>query len=552
LRLPGLWAAAPALLMPSGGQVLAMYLNGQIIPTQGLRPPALERQFYVPRYHLLPEGLWLAHQNNEVLLLIQSRSGFRAGVSDVFAGPPDLLEARWQRQAWSQEAATLSTGLLGIALGLFVLLRWSRQQNLHEFAWFGLIFVIWGLRTLQLGLSQVPLPEGAWLMVRSLAGTWSAVLFALFCLMLSRSEDPAYRAPRWVERALWAYGLAITLLVPLVPTDWIEGPQMRWAHLVGVLMTLWGQWRVYALAFKLRRLELWLPAGLVAFYIGLALVEYLAGPDRYPFPEHLAHQYESAPLFLSAGWLLAQRYWRALGQARSLAETLQDQVDEQRQALERNFEQLKEAEREQARTQERARLMRDLHDGLGLHLVSALRQAKAEVAPKAALIATLQDGLDELRVAIDSLDTSQRDPLTLLGTLRFRMAPRFEALGLKLGWSVDADLPDGPELSPAAALQLLRIVQEALGNALKHSGATQVTINLQAHEGGCRICVMDNGRGFDVAQAPSGRGLGHMKARAQALQAQCTIRSHSQGTTVLIDLPKRQDLPPPSAWLITA
>ncbi len=540
LRLPPRWAQAPALYLPAAGIGIRLILNGQPIDTLGDHPPALSRPFHTPRLIQLPALWWRSGQPNELLIHVQVREGFRSGVSDVYLGPPNALRPQWWRQAMAQEAATLITGLLGISLGLYVLLRWSRQHNLTEFAWFGLIFVIWGLRTLQNGLAQLPLPGDVTLVVRSLGSTWSVVLFILFALMLSRSEDPSYRAYRWLGQIFLAYGLIVSILVLLVPSTWIEGPQMRWAYALGLGLTLWGQWRIAALAVKLRRIELWVPAVLIVLYIGLAAISYASGPERFPFAEHLAHQYESAPLFLSAGWMLAHRYWRALKQARALTRSLQEQVDAQRLELQRNFEQLHEVEREKARTQERSRVMRDLHDGLGLHLVSALRQVNSGTIQFDTLLSTLQDGLDELRVAIDSLDTGQRDPLNLLGTLRYRLAPRFASLGVHLSWQVATELPELPELSPTNALQLLRIVQEALGNALKHSGATEVCIALSPSIIGCLVKVSDNGHGFDTARAPANRGLGHQQSRAKAMGANWSIISDVHGTIITLDVP----LPP--------
>jgi signal transduction histidine kinase len=456
-----------------------------------------------------------------------------SGVALPLDGPP----LAWH-QALLQQAATLLTGTLGIGLGLYVLLRWSRQHNLIEFAWFGLIFVIWGMRTLQSGLGQLPLSADLTLIVRGLVGTWSVVLFALFALMLSRSEDPDYHAPPWLGRAFTAYGVGLSLLVLVIPPAWIEGPEMRWAPALGVALTLWGQWRIWALALKLRRIELWMPAILIVVYMGLAAWSFAAGPEGVPFTAHLAHQYESAPLFLSAGWMLAHRYWRALGQAQALAGSLQDQVDAQRRELEHNFEQLREAEREQARAQERSRLMRDLHDGLGLHLVSAMRQVHSGAIQPDTLVSTLQDGMDELRVAIDSLDAGQRDPLTLLGTLRYRLAPRFQSLGLRLGWEVADALSELPELTPAEALHLMRLAQEALGNALKHSGATEVHMQLQREGDTLRLDIRDNGRGFDPDAVRAGRGLHHLRTRAEALRGRVALSSTATGTQVTLWWPQ--------------
>jgi signal transduction histidine kinase len=174
--------------------------------------------------------------------------------------------------------------------------------------------------------------------------------------------------------------------------------------------------------------------------------------------------------------------------------------------------------------------MGDLHDGLCLHLVKALRQARnAKVSP-AAVAATLQDCLDDLRVAVDSLDAHERDPLALLGSLRFRMAPRFESFGLRLD-CVDPELGELPDLQADAALDLLRIVQEALTNALKHSGARHIVMALRrGPAGGPVVEVPDDGRGFDLAAPARGRGLAQMRLRAARLGATIEWENGPNGT----------------------
>jgi signal transduction histidine kinase len=222
---------------------------------------------------------------------------------------------------------------------------------------------------------------------------------------------------------------------------------------------------------------------------------------------------------------------------------LQEQVAAQHLQLKENFERLRLIEREQAGSEERQRMMRDLHDSLGLHLNTALRQARQPDTPREAVTHTLMDCLDDLRVAIDSLDTGESNAVVLLGTLRYRLAPRFESLGIKLSWRIDANLPELPDLDPESALNLLRIVQEALGNAMKHSGASEVTISIglgkNETEDKLIIEVTDNGCGLPDMPA-SGRGLKNMQLRAKRLGGELRINSTNQGTHLNLKLPINQ------------
>jgi signal transduction histidine kinase len=534
-----------SIYLPDAGLNAELWLNGTFLGSRGASQPPLTRQFYTPLLFPVADGLWRAGQDNELLVLIAGEPGMRAGLAEVFVGPHDLLAPHWLERAWAQTFGSVSIGVMGILLGLYVMRRWADSRDLREFAWFGLVFVIWGVRSLNLGLAQGPVNGDHWLQITSLTTAWSAVLFGLFALLLSESEDPSYRAWRFTAPLMVAYGVLATVLVFVLEPATITGPNMRWAIVIGVLITLMGQIRLLLLAIRMQRFDLWLPAIFIALYLAFALSEYLLGPTRYPLADHLARQYESAPLFLSAGWLLARRYLRALGESRALSSSLQQQVTAQHQQLKQNFERLRLIEREQAGSDERQRMMRDLHDSLGLHLNTALRQARQSDTPREAVTHTLMDCLDDLRVAIDSLDTGESNVVVLLGTLRYRLAPRFESLGIKLSWHIDPNLPELPDLDPESALNLLRIVQEALGNAMKHSGAGEVTISIRLGDpgpGANSVVVEISDNGIGLPEMPNtGRGMGNMQLRAKRLGAELAVTSSAQGTHLTLTLPIRPE-----------
>jgi signal transduction histidine kinase len=225
---------------------------------------------------------------------------------------------------------------------------------------------------------------------------------------------------------------------------------------------------------------------------------------------------------------------------------LQTEVDRQASEMRRQFDALREAERkverEQTMTAERARLTRDLHDGLGLHLNAALRLAQGSTPPNAALEATLRDALDDLRIAVDSLGDDERNPAAVLGTLRYRLGPRLAAAGIELAWRVDGDVPELDWLDSTHALHLLRLAQEAINNAVQHSGGKRVLVALAREPLGVRVQVEDDGANPFAAAAEDtttarGRGLANMRSRAAALGGALQISTTAQGHAVTWWLP---------------
>jgi len=101
--------------------------------------------------------------------------------------------------------------------------------------------------------------------------------------------------------------------------------------------------------------------------------------------------------------------------------------------------------------------------------------------------------------------------------------------------------------SPEVEIALFRIAQEAVSNAIRHSGATTIDIDLIYAEGQLVLAVLDDGEGFDVqAAAGTGFGLGSMRDRARAVGARLTIDSEHGETRIevsaAVDIANTDDL----------
>jgi signal transduction histidine kinase len=127
----------------------------------------------------------------------------------------------------------------------------------------------------------------------------------------------------------------------------------------------------------------------------------------------------------------------------------------------------------------------------------------------------------------------------LLVTLRFRLGPRLESSGIELYWAVE-HVPPLAWLDPASALHILRIVQEAFTNIVKHTCATQISVETHVtEEEVVAVAITDNGRGFNVEKAlqQRGRGLNNQLQRAAAIGAKIIFESSASGTCLTLLLP---------------
>ena len=232
-----------------------------------------------------------------------------------------------------------------------------------------------------------------------------------------------------------------------------------------------------------------------------------------------------------------RRIAKALAETQRMNAKLEERVLEKQRELERNFDLLDRLSRKAAVAEERQRLMTDMHDGIGAQLISALSLTESGEASPREIAALLRECIDDLRLTIDSLESNDNELLPALGNFRYRIDRRFRAVGIELDWSVE-DLPELPYLSPRNLLHILRILQEAFANVLKHSQASRVRLQTGVASGNLQVFIRisDNGKGF-AASKTQGRGLGNMARRATTIGGELRVASTGEGTTLELYLP---------------
>jgi signal transduction histidine kinase len=233
---------------------------------------------------------------------------------------------------------------------------------------------------------------------------------------------------------------------------------------------------------------------------------------------------------------LAMRGWRKLTrQELDLLTTIADQLAV---AIERA--RFGERSVQHARTDERARIARDVHDTLAqaftataLHIESGLSQLPAdhEAGPplRKALDAARQ-GIDEARRSIRSLRPTALEHRSLAEGLS-ALSREFTA---DTGVRVSVDIADVGDLPAEVESELFRIASEALANVRKHARAREASIRLASTRDRVRLIVADQGTGFRVRDARRhGFGLSGIEERARQIGGRARIQSApGRGTTV--------------------
>lgn len=218
-------------------------------------------------------------------------------------------------------------------------------------------------------------------------------------------------------------------------------------------------------------------------------------------------------------------------------EALSQRVNEKEREIQAQHEIRRAQESESALVAERGRIMSDVHDGIGSQLLGLLIQARAPAARTEHLVEGLQAALDDLYLVVDSLDATEGSLETALATFRSRLLPRCEAAGVDLHWQIER-LGEHARLSPTAILQVCRILQEAISNAMRHGKASRISLDATATNGKTVLTITDNGTGFDTTSPRAGgRGLANMRKRASSIGATLDIASSPAGTNIRLTMP---------------
>ncbi|MDP3405241.1 MAG: ATP-binding protein [Brevundimonas sp.] len=526
--------------VPAEGLGLAAYqqvdnfvvqVNGSTISSRGeMTFPHQTFEGQRPLVERIPAGLLKVGSNELLFITVRQGMPYSDLVAPILG--PWASVAQWAEvRMWRTVDYRQLSGLTTAIIGLFALMLAFRAPENRFALWLALLGGAWTAYVLY-GLVLDP-PFGG------LMRLWLFfVVNALTAISLAGLIDAWTERP-WPRFQLVLIGVflafvsfcAVWLWTRPMPGGY-DAPALAWVWLsvaLGVAVVVRLIWH-FATTPEPRRLEAALLAICATCVVMDAIGEHFGlTPGGFLL--------DSTPLLLLA--LVAaflQRNFTLFRSAVSLNALLADRLAVREAELETAHARERELVRSQAHDDERRRIMRDMHDGLGSQLMSMLLAARRGKAEPAAVAEGLQAVIDEMRLMIDSMDSVGESLASALTTFEDRVRPRIEEAGFVLVWSslVETRLPDYP---PRVVLQVFRILQEAVTNALKHSGGNRIEIVVApgAEDDTVRLTVSDNGRGL-AARGPSGHGLRNMQSRAALVGATVEIQDAGTGTHVVLIL----------------
>ncbi len=542
-------APSHALLFPqviNGGD---FYLNGHWVA--GLpRSDALHRYvWYQPLLIPLPPRLLNRDGRTNVLTVEQSTHEPYILVSPPWVGRIEDLSRVERVVSFLSGTLAHASNLFCLIAGLFMIGAWVASPRERIFALAGSSMVLWGaLFTLALW-SHVPMDmHRIWRTALYVAEAGLITLMSMF--VLSFAGQPM--GPRATRVFIGFASIApVVYMFGGSPTEYLL--DRLWT---GPMVTVY----VYA-SLRLARLALGRQQGAAkalllqsVFCIVLAIHDYgvLTGLLVWLKPEMQGwHWYALAfePIYLChlglpllllvVGYILLVQHQRSVDGVNNANQVLTRSLVEREAELAASYEAQRRLAQVEAARLERDRIYQDVHDGIGSRLIATLYSVRESGPDAIDVEAQLQACIDDMRLVIYAHQDEEVDIQTCVFDYCLRLESQLEGGGLQLTY----DIAEGEPLYLATGVRIniLRILQEAVTNCIKHAGASALNVSLTIEACELVLEVLDNGRGVDVRSRKhaggNGKGLPGLAQRAAAIGGRCVVSNASPGTRVRLTLP---------------
>ncbi|EAR08253.1 sensor histidine kinase [Reinekea blandensis] len=525
-----------AIFIPSVTHNAEIYINGTWVGHGSAPTEPVPRHHHRPLYFEFSSSLLKPF--NEVAIRVEAAHARQGLLAPFYIAPSQQLIATYeQHNLWKVELIKWMTAVM-LLTAFIIFWFWLARPKDKIYGLFAAMLFIWAVHNLNLMLVHIPFSVQIWESLTMATLGWTVVLMIYF------NHNYVGNPVILVERAALLFavaGLGIFFL-----------PDLNQVLQIGYLiwdsfLIIFGSYALCHLGYVFwhrRDLDVYLMmlAGIPMLIFGLhdiLIVNHLR--DR---SEGLIIQYSAIPAMALFTWFLIRRFVSSINEFEQLNSQLETRVQNREQQLEHQYQKLRTLENKQILSKERERIMRDMHDGIGGQLLSLHTFAASHEHEHSQLFRQkISVCLSDLRMVIDSLDPTLANVATLLGNLRNRLESQLQGTGVKLLWNIK-NLPEDMHHSPRQSLHFMRIIQEAVNNAIKHSATESLEFeaDIDPHQQLFYVAIKDQG-GKDPSKNTTGRGLANMSYRAGQIGARCQVTLSPAGSCVRLEFPLSEQKP---------
>lgn len=507
----------------------AIYINDRFIGDGGRFEPPVARNAMRPFLFPIPDQVLKQGQNRIAIRLVADPPG-HGYLGEVYIGANKDVRLGYRLQSFALVSVQQIATFLIFAFSAFMIALWMGHKTDRAYGFFGGMTVAWTIHNLNTIVTEIPVSLNIWDRLIYISMLW----LVTFAVMFAR-EFVGKKPSRF---DMWFPFCAIGLTTVLLFLPFRIFHEVANAAMVPLELAL-GVYAVGLLALRSigsheLQYRLITAAGLVvvlyAVHDALVITNVITNHIYYllPFSEFV--------LLGTLGLILLNRFLESIREVEDLNANLEARVLAKENELSEAFASRRELERQNILSEERQRIIREIHDGVGGHLVSILAMAEKDENLRGEVSQSARNALSEMRLTISSLGLESGDLPTLLGAFREHSLAPLEATGLEMDWNV-APVSPVKGMGPRMSIHILRILQEALANAIKHANTYNIEVILRERASAVILEFINHGAAKESSDS-GGRGLLNMQARAEEIGADLEVSQKTESTIVSLSLEK--------------
>lgn len=456
----------------------------------------------------------------DIVIRVRGYPNDGSGLSEVYIGPTTALRPSYLGRWLVQDELLRLSNWIVLAMCVPFVLLWARDPaNSQSYGLFAAGALVFAARSFHRQVDLQFLPSELTTPLISASLGWAALPLWIFLTRHVGTPLPRF------ERLMTAFTIVGTIVLFFIPARYYSlFDALAWRTPVFLSGVFCITIVVVQTIRKPSRSRILLASALIA-QLTPALHDLLWLYGSVDFSATQWFPLSFPVLLLVMALVLADDVATTKRELRNANSDLERRISEARAELDDLYEKKRQSDAEAVMVEERHRLMRDMHDGVGTHLsllLSGLNEGKLSAGQ---VKDGVQTTLDELRLLIDARSATTQTLVDALSNLRDRLEPRLASIGINTRWEIQ-DRADDICLSAETTLHLLRIVQECLNNAIRHGRPSEIVFRVErlpvSDDGVERgqLAIIDNGCGPTAADSSSkgnGRGLINMTSRARAI-----------------------------------
>ena len=493
-----------ALYVPKLSLAGNISINGKYLESCAVGQLEQLRCLHQPYLFVVPADFWRVG-NNSIRFDIYATPRQMNGLSRVTLGEPtQLYEHQYRWEYWLRVDLLMGLAWLSAISGLLSLAVASALRREAVYLWFGFTCIANALSLFNgfVESPSVPIDVYNWF-VFSMRLISVPMLCATFIALFGRNQ-------RWFSALVVCFSVAAPAAIWFSDNnrDLVTALYVPWLLIAPVLMVAMLRW-----AYQSRQRIFWIYALALPTQFLCGVYDWLRLGGQTRFEGVFLVPYSSTLILLIIWGIIINDLVRSIQRERALRASLETRMAE-KQAF------------EQARAQDRERLLQDMHDGFGSQLAGLSLMAEQGHISPGQLPEYLKELMSDLYLVVDTLGSDDITFEEALIDMRYRLQSRMQAGQIKLQWHIK--LAGLPKIAQRTVLHILRVIQEALNNALKHAQAQEIIITAvyEAATGQLTVAIKDNGRGLPD-NIIHGRGLYNMRTRAREAGAEFSLDNNN-------------------------